>query len=253
MRLASLSGVVSGVVAPLAGVLFVVCSLTGCRFGEARFTTSFDDTAFDPGGTVFAYLDERDADLVEDQDPRVVVAMTWIVFDPQSDLNDLDGAALSAMAHEMAVRDALVLVFDRQGDVDAGEEFGGTRDGYGKSGVVVDDVEDDAPTGLEARLHLAPERLSAGSTFQGLKPFASRQISEVEIDLASFSESSPVVAGTFRATIEAVAGRDIGDAREGTIEGTFRAPLVDERVAESNLALLDDDGLLGLPLPARAP
>lgn len=229
-------------------------ALGGCRFGEARFESDFDgalNPGFDPGGTVFSYLDSRSVGLVEDVDPRVVVVMTWIVFDPSSDLNDLDGASLSAMSHEMAVRDTLVLVFDHQGAVDDGEKFASTRDGVFDAGgsLDVDDVDDS--DGFEARLHLAPERLTSTSTFQDLHPFASRQQSEVEIDVASFDEANPVVAGVVAVEFAAVAGRDVGDAREGRIEGTFRAPLVDERIAESNLALLDDDGLLGLPLPDR--
>ncbi len=211
----------------------------GCRFGEAHFTTSFDGVGFDPGGTVFAYLDERDANLVEDTDPRVVVAMTWIVFDPQSDLNDLDGAALSAMSHEMAVRDTLVLVFPRQGAVDDGEKFTSVRDGD----VVTGDVE--------ARVHLAPERLDASSTFEQIAPFASRQNVKVSIDSAGFGDAAGVVAGDVTVEFEAVEGRDVGKAKEGDIEGAFRAPLVEEAIAEANLALLDDNGLLGLPLGAR--
>ena len=219
-------------------LLLVVCG--GCRFGEARFTSDLD-VAFDPGGTVFSYLDQRDAQLVEDPDPRVVVAMTWIVFDPKSDLNDLDGAALSAMAHELAVRDTLVLVFDRQGAVDAGESFSSTKDGD----VVVDGG------GLDVRLHTAPERLTADSTFADLQPIASRSISSVTVDAAGFADADAVVAGTFRVEFQAIEGRDPGAAREGIIEGSFRAPLVDELPAESNLGLLDKDGLLGLPLGPR--
>lgn len=223
----------------LVFLLAALATAMGCRFGEAHFTTSFDGVAFDPGGTVFAYLDERDADLVEDPDPRVVVAMTWIVFDPQSDLNDLDGPSLSAMSHELAVRDTLVLVFPHQGAVDDGEKFSAVRDG-------------DVVTGdFESRVHLAPERLDASSTFEGIAPFASRQNSEVVIDGAGFDDAAAVVSGSFDVEFEAVEGRDIGKAREGNIEGTFRAPLVEETVAEANLALLDDDGLLGLPLGAR--
>ena len=221
-------------------LVFVLCSLAGCRFGEAHFTSDLD-VGFDPGGTVFSYLDARDANLVEDPDPRVVVVMTWIVFDANSDLNDLDGASLSAMSHEMAVRDTLVLVLDRQGSVDAGEEFTCTKDGA----VVVD------ATGLDARVHLAPERLSEQSTFAQLEPIASRSVSTLAVDVAAFEDADAVVAGTLTVEFFAVEGRDPGSAREGTFTGTFRAPLVDERTAESNLALLDSDGLLGLPLGPR--
>lgn len=229
--------------APVFLTAFPLVFAGGCRFGEAHFSSELD-VAFDPGGTVFSYLDERGSDLVVDPDPRVVVAMTWIVFDPNSDLNDLDGAALSSMSHEMAVRDTLVLVFDHQGAVDAGEKFSFTKDGdAGVDGV-----------GLETRVHLAPERLTADSTFAALNPIASRSISAVTIDSAGFGDADAVVAGTCTIEFQAVAGRDVGTAREGIIEGSFRAPLVQEQLAEHNLALLDSEGLLGLPLqPREAP
>ena len=100
-------------------------------------------------------------------------------------------------------------------------------------------------------VYLAPERLSADSTFEAIAPFASRQNVKVSIEDAGFDDAAAFVAGEVNVEFEAVEGRDIGKAREGDIEGTFRAPLVEETVAEANLALLDDDGLLGLPLGAR--
>lgn len=219
----------------------VAAATSGCHFGEAHFTTSFDDRGFDPGGTVFSYLDARDSAGAEDRDPRVVVAMTWVVFDPQSDLNDLDGASLSAMSHEMAVRDTLVLTFDHQGTVDEGEKFRSERQG---------DVVTSAD-GLSTRVHLAPEHLDASSTFQGLIPFGSLQKSTVEVDAVDFEADDAFVSGTVNVAFSAVAGTDPGNAREGDLDGDFRAPLVDEVIAEANLALLDDGGLLGLPLADR--
>jgi hypothetical protein len=230
--------------APWLFVPFAALCLTGCRFGEARFITDLDvDAAFDPGGTVFSYLDERDANLVEDRDPRVVVAMTWVVFDPKSDLSDLDGASLSAMAHEMSRRDALALVFDHQGDVDAGEAFAHDSE----QGEIVGGAE------LVVQTHVAPERLTGDSSFADFAPLASRRLTTVLVEAASFDDADGVVAGTVGIEFASVAGRDPGSAVEGLIEGTFRAPLVDERVAEANLALLRDlsGATLDLPLGPR--
>ena len=55
----------------------------GCRFGQARFDGTLSDRTFDPGGTVFCYVDEHDAALVAEPDPRVAVAMTWVIFNPK--------------------------------------------------------------------------------------------------------------------------------------------------------------------------
>lgn len=219
-----------------------VCALpwlvVGCRFGEASFETSFDDVGFDAGGTVFSYADSRDVALVENADPPVAVAMTWVVFDPGSDLSDLDGASLFGMAHEMSVRDALAIVFARQGAIDAGSTTSVTKDGT--------DVVEGAD--LDFSLYLAPERLDAGSTYAEVVPLGSRRTLDVTVDSVSFSDADAGVSGTLTLTFEAVAGRDPGIAREGTITGSFRAPLVEERTAEKNLALLQAQSPV-LPLP----
>ena len=223
-----------------------VCALpwlvVGCRFGEASFETSFDDVGFDAGGTVFSYADSRDVALVENADPPVAVAMTWVVFDPGSDLSDLDGASLFGMAHEMSVRDALAIVFTRQGAIEAGSTTSVTKDGT--------DVVEGAD--LDFSLYLAPERLDAGSTYAEVVPLGSRRTLDVIVDSVSFTDADAGVSGTLTLTFEAVAGRDPGIAREGTITGSFRAPLVEERTAEKNLALLQAQSpVLPLPLAGR--
>jgi len=226
-------------------LLVLALAAGGCRFGASEFSTDLDALAFDPSGTVFSYLDAHDKDLVEDTDPRVAVALTWIVFDPASDLSDKDGASLAAMAHEMELRDALSIVFDHQGSVDKGEVFTVVKEG--------DDIVDG--DGMDFRLHLAPERLYSNSSYEEIIPLGSRRTLEVTIDEASFDEPTPVVAGTVTLKIEAIAGRDIGKARDATIEGSFVAPLVVERTAEKNLALLEaaaDLDVLALPLPPRS-
>ncbi len=213
----------------------------GCRFGEAQFSTSLDGVGFDAGGTVFSYVDGRDASLVEDPDPRVVVAMTWIVFDPSSDLGDVDGASLFGMAHEMSRRDALAIVFPAQSAVDGGERYSGTNEGDTL-------VEGD----LEFALHLAPERLNASSTYADVVPLGSRRTLEVELDDVSFSEDDAGVSGTLSIDFDTVVGLDPGNARTGTIEASFRAPLVTERTAETNLSLLRaSTPVLPLPLAER--
>jgi hypothetical protein len=219
----------------------VCVGLVGCRFGEAQFSTSLDGVGFDAGGTVFSYVDGRDASLTEDPDPRVVVAMTWIVFDPSSDLGDVDGASLFGMAHEMSRRDALAIVFPTQSAVDGGERYSGTNEGDVR---VAGDVE--------FALHLAPERLNAASTYADIVPFGSQRTLEIELDDVSFSEVDAGLSGTLTVEFDTVDGLDPGNARTGTIEARFRAPLVAERTAETNLSLLRaSTPVLPLPLDGR--
>ena len=229
----------------LALTLVVIGSGTaGCRFGEARFDSTVSGRTFDPAGTVFSYVDATDDNLVleDGNNPRVVVAMTWIIFDPNGDLNDLDGSALADYSHELKLRDALALTFDTQGAVKAGAAF---------TSVALGDVEQ-GDGKLRTRLHLAPERISGQSTYAGVKPFASQRTTNVTITAADFTAAQPVVAGDISIAF-ARAASDAGASREGTFTGSFQAPLVGERAAEENLALLDVNDVLGLPLAARAP
>ncbi len=220
-------------------VLLVSTVMAGCRFGQATFTGTLSARTFDPGGTVFSYVDEHDAALLAEDDPRVAVAMTWVVFDPQSDLSDVEGSELADIAHELVLRDALALEFSAQSDVSGGEAF--------ESVVVGGDEQGDGR--MTARVHLAPDRLSGSSSYADVVPLASRRTTTVELDVADFADLREL-RGT--ATIAfARTDNDPGDAVEGSFTGTFYAPLVEERVAEQNLALLQGDDVIGLPLPPR--
>lgn len=224
----------------VASLFAASLAAAGCRFGQASFTGALSARTFDPGGTVFSYVDEHDAALLADADPRVAVVMTWVVFDPQSDLSDVEGSELSDISHELVLRDALALVFTSQSEVSAGESFesvvvGGDEDGDGR---------------MTARVHLAPDRLSSSSSYADVVPLASRRTTTVELDVADFADLRELRGS---ATIAfARTDNDPGDAVEGTYTGTFYAPLVEERVAEQNLALLQGDDVIGLPLAPRS-
>ncbi len=224
----------------VVGAAFCCGGATGCRFGQASFEGTLVDRGFDPTGTVFGYVDSHDDALVqdEDDDPPVAVAMTWLVFDAASDLADLDGAALASYAHELRLRDALSLVWSQQSAVQSGDAFVSTRIGD----------EETEEEGFTARVHLAPERLDATNTYADFVPYASKRVVRVELDEADFANAK-VVAGRISVAF-ARGDADPGDVKEGTVTGTFRAPLVDERRAERNLALLDVQDVLGLPLTA---
>lgn len=224
----------------VTSLIAAAAALTGCRFGEARFQGALASRTFDPGGTVFSYLDEHDAALIAEDDPRVAVAMTWVVFDPQADLSDFEGSELADISHEMVLRDALALVFAAQSEVTAGANFesvlqGGAEQGDGR---------------MTARLHLAPERLSSSSSYADVESLASIRRTNVTLDIADFAELREL-RGTVTIGFERTEN-DPGAAIVGSFTGTFYAPLVEERAAEQNLALLQGDDVLGLPLPPRS-
>jgi anthranilate synthase component 1 len=147
---------------------------------------------------------------------------------------------LEDYSHELKLRDALSLVFDSQGDVDAGSTFrsvvrGGIEEGDGA---------------LLTRVHLAPERLDAASSHADIIPFASQREVDVTITAATFTDANLVVSADVAIAFVRT-DADPGNAREGAFTGRFIAPVVSERTAEQNLALLDIADVLGVPLASR--
>lgn len=220
-------------------IFALLASSTACRFGEARFESTLQGRDFGPAGTVFGYLDQHDADLVLQENPRVVVASTWIIFDPSGDLNDLEGSALADYEHELKLRDALSLVFELQSTVAPGATF--------KSVVRGGDERGDGA--MQAKIHLAPERLDGSSTYQDVIPLASERSVDVTITAATFADANQVIAGDISISYVRT-DDDPGTVRQGSFIGSFTAPVVVERTAEQNLALLNVSDVLGLPLTA---
>lgn len=225
-----------------APLVLLVVALAGCRYGSAGFEGTLGDRPFEPTGTVFSYVDARDEALAvdDDADPPVAIAMTWLVFDPTADLGDEDGARLAALAHELRLRDALSLVVARQSLVEVGASL--------ESRVRGDAELADGQ--LRSVVHLAPERLDASKTYADFVPFAGERVVRLEIDEVDF-ETGGGVSGRVSVAFERADG-DPGQVREGAVQGGFRAPLVEERVAERNLSLLEGEEVLGLPLRAPA-
>lgn len=223
-------------------LIATLAPLTGCQWGSAGFVGDLGGVTFDPAGTVFTYVDRRDDNLVEDDRPRAVVFMTWLIFNPAGDLNDLEGAELEDYRHEMSVRDAMAIVFEDAAALAPGDRL---------ESNIVGGVEE-STDGVEVRLHFAPERLNAFSTYDGFAPFGSERQAIVRLNTVGLQPPVSAIEGTVDVTIS-LGDDDPEGARTGTLEGTFTAPLVDERVAEHNLALLESEPLLGVPLAPRPP
>lgn len=222
-------------------VIPALVALAGCQWGSAGFNGTIGTHGFDPNGTVFSYTDAFDDDLNEDQRPRVVVFMTWLIFNPNADLADVDGAELEALKHELRLRDAMALVFDDQTDVVQGATF------TSETAAGIETSND----GLQARVHFSPERLTAASTYSDFKPFGSVRNVSVSVTAAGFVEGGATgVSGEIVIDVS-TSDTDPSDSLTGRLEGTFQAPLVTERLAEHNLSLLAVDDILGVPLPTR--
>lgn len=228
----------SRALAPSCVLVLLLAALTaGCRFGDASFEGTLGDRPFDPGGTVFSYVDERDDDLLERERKPAVIVMTWVAFNPEGDLNDLPGSELENVRHELRLRDALALVFEDASALSRGKSYESLSEGGSELG-------DD---GLRARVHLAPERLTRGSTYADFKPYGSRRRVTVSFDEVRLLEDGAVLAGEVVLDVSREE-LDPPGVLEGRLEGRFRAPAVEERAAERNLSLLAVEDILGLPL-----
>lgn len=222
----------------IAGLMLALAT-SGCRFGEASFQGEVENTQFDPGGTVFAYIDGFDDNFVEYTTPRVVVFMSWLTFDPERDLRDRSGSELENLRHELGLRDAMSLVFTEPDAMEVNADF---------SSETVDGVLQEEGS-MAARLHFAPERLQADSDFEDFVPWGQRRSVAVELSAVDL-DAGGVVSGTLRIRVERT-DADPADASIGEFEGSFVAPLVEERVAEQNLAVLAAEPWVGLPLPPQ--
>lgn len=222
----------------IAGLMLALTTF-GCRFGEANFQGEVENTQFDPSGTVFAYIDAFDDNFVETTNPRVVVFMSWLTFDPERDLRDRSGTELENLRHELGLRDAMSLVFKEPDAMSVNADF--------TSNTVAGVLSDEGT--MEARVHFAPERLRADSDFADVVPWGQQRSVSVELSDVDL-EAGGVVAGTLRIRVERT-DDDPSDASIGEFEGSFVAPLVEERVAEQNLAVLAAETWVGLPLPPQ--
>jgi hypothetical protein len=222
------------------GLLILLLGGAGCQMGAASFSGDLGGGRdFDPNGTVFTYVDGHDENYNSLSRPSVVVFMTWLIFNPNGDLNDLQGATLEDYRHELRLRDALSLVFADQTTVTEGTSFTSITEG----------TEEVGAGDMQAYVYLRPERLTMASTYSNFSPFGSRRQVTVDITQAGFVEGGvQMIAGDISIAIDRLEN-DPAETRTGQVEGTFLAPLVDERKAEQNLSLLSVDDILGVPLP----
>ena len=73
--------------------------------------TPIPKKAFNPTGTVFAYVDAHDPQLQIRSNPRLHIVMTWLVFNPNDDLSTVSGSRLEDMRHEIQLRDLMTMHF----------------------------------------------------------------------------------------------------------------------------------------------
>ncbi|MFH1812018.1 MAG: hypothetical protein ABIJ09_24985 [Pseudomonadota bacterium] len=222
----------------LLAVALVVA--TGCGVGSASFSGDIGDRSFAPVGTVFAFVDalEPAPELKGRDKRRVILAMTFAAFDPSVDQEQLSATELADLAHAIEIHDWLSLRWEDQREVQGGAQYddvllAGDQDGRYTD---ADTTADGRSEGFDARFGLAREALAPGASYTDYKPFATR--SRVGVHLESVDlEQAMEIQGSLTIQVER-AESDPADARVGTVEGSFVARVIGERVAEKNFETL---------------
>lgn len=100
-------------------LLLGIFLLAGCGGGTAEFSGSIKGQAFNPTGTVFAYMDTAKSGTAR---PLVIVA-TWVSVDPLRSFDDYGSEHKLALQKEFANKDALVFAFLDSGNAKIGTTY----------------------------------------------------------------------------------------------------------------------------------
>lgn len=226
--------------------LAVMALLVGCGFGNASFSGDFSERAFHPEGTTFGYVDSLEAapELRGREHPRVVAALTFAAFDPAVDQERLSGREINDLKHAIEISDWVSLWWKQRDQVSQGSQYtdvllvGGQDGRYDDSDSTASGRSDD----FRARFGIAREPLAPGASYSDFRPFGTRAVVTVHLSEVDLGDGGRL-AGKLTLKIERV-DSDPANARTGTVEGEFSAPLLGERIAEKNMETLGLYGLL---------
>lgn len=220
----------------------------GCGYGNGSFTGDIGGREFRPVGSIFGFVDalEPAPELKGRSQPRVVVALTYVAFDPSVDQEHLSGTELADLAHAIEINDWASLWWQDRDKVTKGSSFtdtlvmGSTDGRYDDS----DATTEEGDQAFQARFGVARETLEPSSNYSSYQPFGTRAVVTVHLKEVNL-ESGGKVAGQLTLTVERVES-DPADARTGTVEGEFSATMIGERIAEKNFETLDLYRILGV-------
>ena len=213
--------------------LCLILALSACQFGEASFEKDPNSQkSFSPNGTVFAYVDAYDEDLKIRENPCMHIIMSWLVFNPNDDLASLPGSRLEDMRHEIQLRDLMTMHFFPNTEATKGSQLESVLE----ESTVLSDGR------FLAHVMPEPEILDQSATFDDFVPMGSLRSVEISIDDAGFTPNQSTISGRLAIDIQRTIN-DPEDALIRTWSGAFAAPVIEERLAEKNVAIL---GLIDL-------
>lgn len=183
--------------------------LAGCQFGSAEFHVVSGDLSFSPAGTVYAWIEPADG-----RDTLNILA-TWVTFDPQRDLTEIEPKKLAQIQKEFLARDRVHLRFAKKEDLVANKSFQS-----GKSFI--------------ANLHFEYEKEES----DGLGVAVARQrTTDFTVDEIHMEDQSGKLKGRIGVWLSPAAD-DQKDAKVGQLFGLIEAPIVPTDIAVKNMRLL---------------
>ncbi|MBN2360589.1 MAG: hypothetical protein JXR83_14125 [Deltaproteobacteria bacterium] len=206
----------------------VLLAVAGCGYGAVSVEGTFDGERFAPTGTVFAVLDAHVEEprpgggiaVIARDDPRLLLFFCQPAIDPDVDFAALSGSEIEEL-RELVRRGDRVLLRD----LPTHATVAGAR-------LVLDDGRADF-----ALLMLAGSApIAAGDSYADLRPLGRHLSAVLAIERAVLAEKGQLVGAL------ALARDRAADQPANTVTGTvtlqFDAPIVSERIGESNLRVL---------------
>lgn len=192
---------------------------------------------FDVSGTVVAWVDQVDANLVSRETPALKLFLSGLQFSAEDDFLARTGSELADLQLRFATADAIgftLIDANRRGESETIELATAPNAATCPqvNGPVIEDL---------GCLRVAPPPLDAETSFEAIRPFGRGAQLDLELE-AGARKTGQAISGTITITIEAVEGDNAAEVLVGTAQGGFTGTLVGERLAERNLALLMGSG-----------
>ncbi|MBM66776.1 MAG: hypothetical protein CMH55_11150 [Myxococcales bacterium] len=214
-------------------------ALSACGPSLSGEFTSSDGKrqAFDVSGTVVAWVDQVDANLVSRETPALKLFLSGLQFSAEDDFLAHTGSELADLQLRFATSDAVgftLIDANRRGKGETVELATAPNAATCPqvNGPVIEDL---------GCLRVAPPPLEAATNFDAIRPLGRGAQLKLELD-AGARQTGQAISGRITLTIEAVEGDNAAEVLVGTAEGGFSGTLVGERLAERNMALLMGSG-----------
>lgn len=201
---------------------------TGCGYGAVSVEGSFDGERFAPTGTVFAVVDAHVEEarpgggvaVIDRGDPTLQLFFCQPAIDPDVDFAGLGGSEIAQLRDEVARGDRVVLRDLSTSTLAAGVRL----------------VADAGRTDFALLVLAGNPPIAASDSYAELRPLGRQMSTLLTIERATVEEGGQV-AGALAIARDRAADQPANTAT-GSVTLRFDAPILHERIGESNLRVL---------------